>query len=139
MKISGYISDNYGKTDGASIQLYRDGEGTTLGVVSNQDGYFEINNKDIKQNDVFKIAFIGYKSVFKEAKDLKDANIFLEENVEQLGEFVVTAKMGKKPEIKPNVQVKNWRNNSKLLLVLSGIIVTASLIFIVKKIKWTKI
>ena len=52
MKVSGYITDSYGKTDGANIKLFRDGEGTTLGVASNQEGYFEIDNEDIKPNDI---------------------------------------------------------------------------------------
>ena len=71
MKVSGYITDSYGNTEGATIQLYRDGEGTTLGVASNQDGYFEIDNDDIKPNDEFKISFIGLKPQIKKENTKK--------------------------------------------------------------------
>jgi len=67
MKVSGYITDSYGITDGATILLLRNGQGTTLGVSSNQDGYFEIDNEDIKPNDEFRISFIGLKTQIKKS------------------------------------------------------------------------
>ena len=83
MKVSGTIRDDYGLTDGATIILKRDGKNTNVATVSNQEGKFEIENSEIKPNDVFEIRFIGLKSVFKKAKDLKDAEIFLEEDIER--------------------------------------------------------
>jgi hypothetical protein len=62
MKVSGYISDDYGKSDGATIQLMRNGEGTNLAVVSNQDGYFQIDNDEINEDDIFDIRFLGLKT-----------------------------------------------------------------------------
>lgn len=136
MKVSGYITDSYGKTDGASIQLYRNGEGTTLGVSSNQDGYFEIDNEDIKPNDEFRISFVGLKTQMKKASELQDAQIYLDEDVEQLDEIVLTASIGKKPKA-PSLTLKKWEqkwySSPAFLLSLVAVATTGTIIYIIKK------
>jgi len=94
MKVSGYISDDYGKSNGATIQLMRDGEGTNLGVASNQDGYFEIDNDDIKEDDIFEVRFLGLKTQSFKASELQDIQIFLVEDIESLDEVVIMANIG---------------------------------------------
>jgi len=136
MKVSGYITDSYGKTDGATIQLFRNGEGTTLGVASNQDGYFEIDNEDIKPNDEFSISFVGLKTQLRKASELQDAQIYLEEDIEDLDEVVITASIGKKPK-KPTftTQVWNdkWYTKPAFLLSLVAVVTTGTIIYIIKK------
>lgn len=136
MKVSGYITDSYGKTDGATIQLLRNGEGTTLGVASNQDGYFEIDNEDIKPNDEFRISFIGLKTQIKKASQLQDAQIYLEDDVEQLDEVVITASIGKKPTM-PKITIekweKKWYTSPAFLLSLVAVATTGTIIYIIKK------
>ena len=136
MKVSGYISDSYGASDGASIQLFRNGEGTTLGVSSNQDGYFEIENSDIKPNDNFKISFLGLVSQMKKASELQDAQIYLEDDVEQLDEVVITANIGKKPTV-PTITQKVWQEkwytSPTFLLSLVAVATTGTIIYIIKK------
>ncbi len=138
MKVSGYITDSYGITDGATIQLYRNGEGTTLGVASNQDGYFEIDNEDIKPNDEFRISFVGLKTQMKKASELQDAQIYLEDNVEELDEVVITANIGKKPTMPTfKTNTKTWENKwytkPTFLLSLIAVVTTGTIIYIIKK------
>tara|TARA_R110001592_G_scaffold312235_1_gene587470 strand:+ start:516 stop:938 length:423 start_codon:yes stop_codon:yes gene_type:complete len=140
MKVSGYITDSYGISDGASVILLRDGERTTLGVASNQDGYFEIDNEDIKANDEFEISFIGLKTQIKKASELQDAQIYLEDDVEQLDEVVITASIGKKPTMPTfTSNNKNWQNKwytrPTFLLSLIAVATTGTIIYIIKKTK----
>ena len=124
MKVTGKISDSYGALDGATIVLLRGGKRTNLATISNQEGKFQIENDEIKSNDEFEIRYLGLETVFKKAKDLKDADIFLKENTEELDEVVVTAgdedktstsdvlnsflsDLGSKPK-KPTKRKKEW-------------------------------
>jgi len=136
MKVSGYITDSYGKTDGATIQLLRNGQGTTLGVASNQVGYFEIDNEDIKPNDEFRISFIGLKTQIKKASQLQDAQIYLEDDVEELDEVVITASIGKKPNkfnFTPKKWEEKWYTSPVFLLSLVAVATTGTIIYIIKK------
>ena len=136
MKVSGYITDSYGITDGATILLLRNGQGTTLGVASNQDGYFEIDNEDIKPNDEFRISFIGLKTQIKKASELQDAQIYLEDDVEELDEVVITASIGKKPTM-PKITIEKWGKkrytSPAFLLSLVAVATTGTIIYIIKK------
>tara|TARA_Y100000385_G_scaffold226837_1_gene237559 strand:- start:4 stop:420 length:417 start_codon:yes stop_codon:yes gene_type:complete len=136
MKVSGYITDSYGITDGATILLLRNGQGTTLGVASNQDGYFEIDNEDIKPNDEFRISFIGLKTQIKKASELQDAQIYLEDDVEELDEVVITASIGKKPTM-PKITIEKWKKkwytSPAFLLSLVAVATTGTIIYIIKK------
>jgi hypothetical protein len=134
MKVSGYISDDYGKTNGATVQLMRNGEGTNLGVASNQDGYFEIDNEDIKEDDVFEVRFLGLKTQSFKASELQDIQIFLVEDIESLDEVVITANIGQKP--KPSVPKKEdekWYTSHAFLLSAMALVTTGVIIYIIKK------
>jgi len=136
MKVSGTISDSYGLTDGANVVLYRNNTRTTLGVASNQDGYFEIENEDIKPNDEFRISFVGLETQVKKASELQNAQIYLEDNIEVLDEVLITANIGKKPS-KVNVVVDAWKEkwytSPKILLPLLGVVTLGTILYIIKK------
>lgn len=136
MKVSGTISDSYGLTDGANVVLYRNNTRTTLGVASNQDGYFEIENEDIKPNDEFRISFVGLETQVKKASELQNAQIYLEDKIEALDEVVITANIGKKPN-KVNVVVDAWKEkwytSPKILLPLLGVVTLGTIVYIIKK------
>ena len=138
MKVSGTISDSYGLTDGANVVLYRNNTRTTLGVASNQDGYFEIDNEDIKPNDEFRISSVGLKTQMKKASELQDAQIYLEDNVEELDEVVITANIGKKPTMPTfKTNTKTWENKwytkPTFLLSLIAVVTTGTIVYIIKK------
>ena len=134
MKVSGYISDDYGKTNGATIQLMRNGEGTNLGVASNQDGYFEIDNEDIKEDDIFEVRFLGLKPHIYKASELQDIQIFLVEDVESLDEVIITANIGQKPKPSvPKVEDEKWYTTPVFLLSAMALVTTGVIIYIIKK------
>ena len=149
MKVTGKISDSYGALDGATIVLLRGGKRTNLATISNQEGKFQIENDEIKSNDEFEIRYLGLETVFKKAKDLKDADIFLKENTEELDEVVVTAgdedktstsdvlnsflsDLGSKPK-KPTKRKKEWYESTAFLLGTLGVITIGTIIVIIKK------
>ena len=134
MKVSGYISDDYGISNGATIQLMRDGEGTNLGVASNQDGYFEIDNEDIKEDDIFEVRFLGLKTQSFKASELQDIQIFLVEDIESLDEVVIVANIGQKPKpIIPKKQDEKWYTSPAFLLSVMALATTGVIIYIIKK------
>ena len=69
-------------------------EGTTIGAVANDEGYFILNNVPAG-NYVLKVSFVGYKTFTKkiEVKDGRITNekIYLEESSEVLEDVVVNA------------------------------------------------
>tara|TARA_R110000751_G_scaffold59682_1_gene125144 strand:- start:4744 stop:5154 length:411 start_codon:yes stop_codon:yes gene_type:complete len=136
MKVSGYITDDYGKTDGASIQLIRDGGGTNVATTSNQDGYFEIDNDEINSDDIFEIRYQGLGNKKMKASELQDANIFLEEDVEQLDEIIINASIGKKPtQNKIKEWEQKWYTSPVFLLSVVALVSTGTIIYIIKKTK----
>ena len=134
MKVSGYITDDYGKTDGASIQLIRDGVGTNVATSSNQDGYFEIDNDEINSDDIFEIRYQGLVGKKIKASKLQNAKIFLQEGVEQLDEIIITASIGKKPTYtKPKEWEQKWYTSPAFLLSIVALVSTGTIIYIIKK------
>jgi len=152
MKVSGKISDSYGALDGATIVLLRNGKRTNLATISNQEGNFEIENDEIKSNDEFEIRYLGLETVFKKAKDLKNADIFLKESTEELDEVVVTAgdnkdensetsdylekllsDIGKKPNTPIKKGKKEWYKSTPFLISVLGIVTIGTIIVIIKK------
>jgi hypothetical protein len=136
MKINGNISDDNGKSDGASVQLMRDGVGTNLGAASNQDGYFEIENDNINEDDIFEVRFLGLKTQSFKASELQNIEIFLVEDVENLDEVILTANIGKKPKssLAKNSDEK-WYTSPAFLLSAMALATTGAIIFIIKKTK----
>lgn len=151
MKVSGTLTDSYGALDGATIVLLRGGKRTNLATTSNQEGKFNIENDEIKLNDEFEIRYLGLKTVYKKAKELKNAKIFLQEDVEQLDEVVVGNKssenekgsgfsvtdflkgnLGKKPKPKQKKNGGFFKSPAFLLSAL-GLVTIGTIILIIKK------
>lgn len=136
MKVSGKITDMYGALSGASINLLRNNERTTLGTSSDDDGSFEIENDDIKPNDVFEIRFLGTKPQFKKASELQGAEIFMEEDIEALDAVIIGADIGTKPkDIKVDKWEKKWYNEPAFLLSVLGLFTVGVIVYVVKKSK----
>ena len=146
MKVSGRLFDDFGGLDGSHIVLIRDGASTTLATVSNQDGYFSMESEEIKPNDKFKISFVGKKDVIRSAQTLQDAKIFMEENIDELDEVVITNKtpfsattfledmltnVGNKPQ-RPDVKPK-WYQSKVFIISLLGIATLGTVFYIIKK------
>lgn len=151
MKVSGTLTDSYGALDGATIVLLRGGKRTNLATTSNQEGKFKIENDEIKLNDEFEIRYLGLKTVYKKAKELQNAKIFLQEDVEQLDEVVVGNKgnkdekgsgfsvtdflkgnLGTKPKPKQNKGGGFFKSPAFLLSAL-GLVTIGTIIVIIKK------
>lgn len=146
MKVSGRLFDDFGGLEGSHIVLIRDGESTTLATVSNQNGFFALESDEIKPNDKFKISFVGKKDVIRNAQTLQDAKIFMEDNIEELDEVVITNKtpfnattfledmltnVGNKPN-RPNEKPK-WYQSKVFVISLIGIATLGTIFYIVKK------
>ena len=112
----------------------RNGEGTNLGVASNQDGYFEIDNEDIKEDDIFEVRFLGLKTQSFKASELQDIQIFLVEDVESLDEVLLTVNVGKKPKPSPpKPKDEKWYTTPVFLLSAMALVTTGVIIYIIKK------
>lgn len=136
MKVSGKITDMYGSLSGASINLLRNNERTTLGTISDDDGLFELEHEDIKDNDVFEIRFLGTKPQFKKASELQNAEIFMEEDIEQLDEVVIGADVGTKPkETNTDKWEQKWYTQPVFLMSMLTLVTAGVIVYIVKKTK----
>lgn len=136
MKVTGKITDAYGDLGGATVVLLRDNERTNVATTTDDDGTFTIENESIEPTDIFEIRFLGTKPQYKKASDLQDANIFMEENVEQFDEVVITNDVGKKPkESNAKKWEQKWYNSPVFLLSSLALVTTGVIIYIVKKSK----
>lgn len=147
MKVSGTLTDSYGALDGATIILLRGGKRTNLATTSDQEGKFKIENDEIKLNDEFEIRYVGLKTTIKKAKDLQNAKIFLQEDVQQLDEVVIGNKdensndtkfydwikgIGKK-SYKVEKNKKNIFTSPAFMLSVLGLVTIGTIIIIIKK------
>lgn len=129
MKVSGVVKDTFGELSGATIILLRSGKQTNLATITNDKGYFEIENPKIKSNDDFEIRHLGLETKVLKAKELKDAEITLKDDIEELDEVVLTATVGEKPKSKPKVVLlPNQSNQEPWYLTPTFIFTTLSLI-----------
>lgn len=130
MEVTGKITDEFGDLSGAEIILLRDNVRTNVGGISDSKGKFKIDNKGIKEDDLFEISYLGYESQIKKAKDLKDIEIKLKPSVEQLDEVLITDDLGDKPKkVKKQTQ---WYNNKALIIGAIGLVTAGVIIYIVK-------
>lgn len=83
--ITGIVKDRDGGLPGVSISI----TGTSYGTDTDFDGKFTIK---VKNEDVLRFSYLGYKSVERSVKDKKTITVVLEESDEEvLDEIVVTA------------------------------------------------
>ncbi|MBC8884130.1 carboxypeptidase-like regulatory domain-containing protein [Flavobacterium piscinae] len=81
------MDENENPLYGANIYF----EGTTIGTVSNEKGYFELKLTN-QINSIFVISYIGYKEVyFKNYTIFKDKihQVYLQPEIESLNEIIV--------------------------------------------------
>ncbi|WP_106829007.1 SusC/RagA family TonB-linked outer membrane protein [Parabacteroides pacaensis] len=84
--IKGIVKDKSGETiPGANVIV----KGTTTGIITDQDGAFELSLPD--NNATLVVSFIGYKTTEIKVANQPFVNIELTPNVEELTEVVVTA------------------------------------------------
>lgn len=101
--LSGSVTDaRTGETiPGATVQILE----TTLGAITNGDGFYTIRNIPAKTYSV-QASFVGYETVIKynvviKSGGIPDLNFELQEAVSELGEVVVTANPFEKIEETP--------------------------------------
>ncbi|MFY0482086.1 MG2 domain-containing protein [Flavobacterium sp. PLA-1-15] len=82
--ITGIVTENGMPLPGVTIIV----KGTTRGVQTDFDGYFEI---EAAQDEVLDFSYIGFKPQFLVVDKRKNYEIMLEEDSQQLGEVVVVA------------------------------------------------
>ena len=136
MVIKGKISDSFGSLDGSTIVLMRNGSRTNVAVVSDSTGSFQIDNEEIKDDDIFEVRFLGYLTQEISAKDLSNASIMMAEDVEQLDEVIITASVGQKPtpttpELQKNKIV--WYKSPIVLIPTIALLTLGAVLLIVNK------
>jgi hypothetical protein len=102
MKISGQVFDsNNEPLASANVTLRSGAQAGKLGVVTNLDGKFSIDNNSIQSDSIFEISYIGFVSQTWSALELQDKKVTLLDSIEQLNEVVVINR--KKPNLATTV------------------------------------
>ncbi len=91
----------------ATIQITND-----FGVLSNEEGRFLIETENFKITDSVTISYLGYKKLRFELKDLESKNYYLEENINELDEVIVSNKNLSIKEILEKIRVNASKNYS---------------------------
>jgi len=90
MKISGQVFDSNNEPLASANVTLRSGVQTgKLGVVTNLDGNFLIDNQTIEPEYLFEISYIGFVPQVWSALALQDKKITLLDSIEQLNEVAV--------------------------------------------------
>ncbi|WBU87931.1 carboxypeptidase-like regulatory domain-containing protein [Cellulophaga omnivescoria] len=85
--VTGYVLDEVSKEPLQGASVFYDG--TTIGVVTNTDGYFSISTEKNSTSPLV-ISYFGYKNKVIKVTDKKNlGNIYLPEEIEQLNEVVL--------------------------------------------------
>jgi hypothetical protein len=133
MKVSGVLKDQYGLVDGATIILLRNGKRTNVATISNPEGYFELENREIQNNDDFEIRFLGNKTLIKKASEINSADeIMMQEDTESLDEVVIT-NVGEKPVDNQPILVRESKISPILVFSILGVVTLATIILIIRK------
>ena len=133
MKVSGVLKDQYGLVDGATIILLRNGKRTNVATISNPEGYFELEHRDILNNDDIEIRFLGNKTLIKKASEINSADeIMMQEDTESLDEVVIT-NVGEKPVDNKPILVRESKISPILVFSVLGVVTLATIILIIRK------
>jgi len=133
MKVSGVLKDQYGLVDGATIILLMNGKRTNVATISNPEGYFELEHRDIRNNDNFEIRFLGNKTLIKKASEINSADeIMMQEDTETLDEVVIT-NVGEKPVESQPILVGESKISPILVFSVLGVVTLATIILIIRK------
>lgn len=135
MKVSGILKEGEIPVSDANVILLRDGKITNLGTITDEKGYFEVDNKEIKPDDTFRISYVGYETKYFKADELKGDEIQIKESVEDLDEVIITNDIGDEPkEQKTNLNSKQeWFENPVFIISGISLVTIATIILIIKK------
>ena len=135
MKVSGILKEGEIPVSDANVILLRDGKITNLGTITDEKGYFEIENKEIKPDDTFRISYVGYETKYFKADELKGDEIQIKESVEDLDEVIITNDIGDEPkQQRTNLNSKQeWFKNPVFIISGISLVTIATIILIIKK------
>lgn len=116
MIISGKVKDYNGyNLDGVNIYPKDQDNFAGQGGITNADGEFNIDLKDVQDDTIIVFSYLGYTTIEKPARLLKNYTVLMSESDEMLDEVVITATVPKK-------QTAELPNNNKTKgLVLLGV------------------
>lgn len=97
MKIQGTILDEFKNPiqDVNIVLLSSNNTPTTIGIITDKNGSFTLNNDIIKNDSIIQISFVGYYTILIKASELHNTNVILKSN-ETVLEAVTLVGSGKK-------------------------------------------
>lgn len=135
MKVSGILKEGEIPLSDANVILLRDGKITNLGTITDEKGYFEVENKEIKPDDTFRISYVGYETKYFKADELKGDEIQIKEIIEDLDEVIITNDIGDEPKEQRTIHRSKQQWYKSPAFIISGIslVTIATIILIIKK------
>lgn len=100
-----------------------------VGVFSNDDGTFELEDASISPEDKFEIRYLGFKSQYFLASELKNKTIKMEEQIYNLEPVLVVGKVKKKNQEQLTTNFKLHFQKHKMLYAGIGGLLGLALIF----------
>jgi len=129
MQISGKITDSNGVPLGRTTIIKTTGKNANkIGVFSNDDGSFDYENDLIAPDDNFEIRYLGFKSQFFKASQLKNKTIKLEQQIDEIEPVLIVGQVKKKQQEITN-NFKLHFNKHKMLYAGIGGLLGLVLIF----------
>jgi hypothetical protein len=129
MQITGKTIDYNGVPLGRTTILKITGQNANkVGVFSNDDGSFDFENDSIAPDDKFEIKYLGFKSQFFKASQLKNKTIKLEQQTDEIKPVLIVGQVKKKQQEITN-NFKLHFNKHKMLYAGIGGLLGLALIF----------
>ena len=129
MQITGKITDSNGVPLGRTTIVKTTGKNANkVGVFSNDDGSFDYENNSIAPADNFEIRYLGFKSQFFNASQLKNKTIKLEQQNDEIEPVLIVGQVKKKKQEITN-NFKLHLNKHKMLYAGIGGLLGLVLIF----------
>ena len=105
IKISGTVTDSEGPLIGVNIRIKDSGTGTA----TDNNGYFSMEGVDSEA--ILEITYIGYETLYVQAKQLTGKTIQMQQQASQVKEVVVTAQaIGQKNAIQRQINSNTIKN-----------------------------
>lgn len=135
MKVSGILKEGDSPVSDANVILLRDGKITNLGTITDEKGYFEVENKEIKPDDTFRISYVGYETKYFKADELKGDEIQIKESIEDLDEVIITNDIGDEPKEQRTIEraKQQWYKSPAFIIGGISLVTIATIILIIKK------
>jgi hypothetical protein len=134
MKIFGQVLDTDGSPmSWANITITTGANALKMGVQSDLDGKFSLENASITPDSQFKVSFIGYVPQFFKASELQGKKIKLLEDTMMLDEVVITTGKPKNNiKVVDSAKTKFVQHLNKHKFVYAGLGGLAGVLLIVK-------